>query len=98
MSELSGRYNYNFPTSIRFGKGVIDELGKHLADLGFKRPLVVSDPALIKLEVFQKAMGHLTAAGLSPEIYSGVIANGPCPVQSKLESCDQIRCDWDRDT
>ena len=79
--DFTARYNYNFPTSIRFGKGVIDELGKHLADQGLSRPLVVTDPGLVKLEVFQKVMNHLKAAGLNAEVFSGIDKN---PVKANV--------------
>ncbi|HXH75994.1 MAG TPA: iron-containing alcohol dehydrogenase [Bacteriovoracaceae bacterium] len=79
--DFTARYNYNFPTSVRFGKGVIDELGKHLADKGLKRPLIVTDPGLVKLEVFQKVLGSLKAAGLTPEVFSGIDKN---PVKSNV--------------
>jgi alcohol dehydrogenase class IV len=80
-TDFTARYNYNFPTSIRFGKGVIDELGKHLADQGLSRPLVVTDPGLAKLEVFQKVMTLLKTAGLNPEVFSGIDKN---PVKSNV--------------
>ncbi len=80
-TDFTARMNYNFPTSIRFGKGVIDELGKHLADQGLSRPLIVSDPGLVKLEVFQKVLAQLKAAGLSPEVFSGIDKN---PVKSNV--------------
>ncbi len=94
MFDFTTRYNYNFPTPIRFGKGVIDELGKHLAEQGLKRPLVVSDPALIKLEVFEHAMGYLKTAGLTPAIFSGINKN---PVKGNVlkgaEAYEANNCD-----
>lgn len=79
--DLLNRYNYNFPTSVRFGNGVIDELGGHLKDLGYQRPLVVSDPGLVKLEMFQKVVNYLKAKGLNPQVFSGIDKN---PVKSNV--------------
>lgn len=79
--DFSKRYNYNFPTSIRFGKGVIDELGAHLKDQGLSRPLIVSDPGLIKLEIFSRVLKELRDCGLTPEVFSEIDKN---PVKSNV--------------
>ena len=50
------RTNYNFPTSIRFGEGVIDELSDYLGNNGLQKPLIVTDPMLETLEVFKNAI------------------------------------------
>ena len=50
------RTNYNFPTSIRFGEGVIDELADYLISNGLKKPLIVTDPILETLEVFKNSI------------------------------------------
>lgn len=81
--NLEERYSYNFPTSIRFGKGVVSELGNHLLAEGLKRPLIVSDPGLPHLDFFQKIVTDLRNSGLSPEVYSGIDKN---PVKSNVEN------------
>lgn len=81
--NLEERYSYNFPTSIRFGKGVVSELGNHLLAEGFKRPLIVSDPGLSHLDFFQKIVMDLKRTGLSPEVFSGIDKN---PVKSNVEN------------
>jgi alcohol dehydrogenase class IV len=73
--DFTAKYNYNFPTSIRFGKGAIAELADHLKDQGLKRPLIVSDAGLVKLEMFTKVMSQLKEKGLTPEIFSGIDKN-----------------------
>jgi alcohol dehydrogenase class IV len=80
-NNFTKRYNYNFPTSIRFGKGVIDELASHLKEMGFTRPLIVSDPGLTKLEVFINVIEQLKKADLRPEIFSEIDKN---PVKSNV--------------
>ncbi len=81
--DFTAKYNYNFPTLVRFGKGVIDELGPHLKDQGLKRPLVVSDPGLVKLPVFTQTIEMLKKAGLSPATFADIAKN---PVKSNVMS------------
>lgn len=73
--NYSDRKNFNFPTSIRFGKGVVDELGPHLKDLGFKRPLIVSDSAFTKLLTFQRVFDFLKKSDLSSTVFSEIDKN-----------------------
>jgi alcohol dehydrogenase class IV len=88
------RYNYNFPTSIRFGKGVIDELGPHLKEQGLKKALIVSDPGLVKLPVFEKVMAMIQSHGIQVAVFSDIAKN---PVKSNVlkgaESFLQNGCD-----
>lgn len=79
--NFTEKYTYNFPTSIRFGKGVIAELGPHLKETGHVRPLIVSDPGMVKTEVFEKVINTLKASGISPLIFSGINKN---PVKSNV--------------
>jgi alcohol dehydrogenase class IV len=75
------RYQYNFPTSVRFGRGVIDELGVHLKEQGLKRVLLVTDPGLVKLPVFETVLSQVKAAGVSVEVFSEIAKN---PVKSNV--------------
>jgi alcohol dehydrogenase class IV len=95
-NDWNQRCNYNFPTSIRFGKGVVDELGTHLKEQGLKRVLLVADLALTKLPVFEKVQGILKQSGLNVFISSEIAKN---PVKSnvlkgveifKENGCDSI--------
>ncbi|MEN9824899.1 MAG: hypothetical protein RI953_644, partial [Pseudomonadota bacterium] len=90
------RYNYNFPTPIRFGVGVIDELPGWLQAQGWKRPLIVSDKAVTQLPFFKKIIADLEKNHLSPTVYSGISKN---PVESDVlagvehfhkEKCDGV--------
>ncbi|MFP5385746.1 MAG: iron-containing alcohol dehydrogenase [Bacteriovoracia bacterium] len=93
-TQFSQRYSYHFPTSIRFGKGVIDELGPYLIEQGLKRPLIVSDPGLVALPVFKKVIDELKKQGLSPEVFSEIDKN---PVKSNVlkgaEAFKNHQCD-----
>ena len=72
---------YNFPTTIRFGAGVISELPDHLAAVGLRRPLLVTDPVVGRLGFFEDIVKSLRTRGLSVEVYSGVSKN---PVKSDV--------------
>ena len=37
---------FNFPTVIRFGVGAVKELAPYVAQQGFSKPLIVTDPVI----------------------------------------------------
>jgi alcohol dehydrogenase class IV len=79
-SELRG--NWNYPTSIRFGVGRIAELPDACKQLGFKRPLLVTDPGLAKLPMIQEALAANKAAGIPTGLFSDIKGN---PVSKNVE-------------
>jgi alcohol dehydrogenase class IV len=91
---MGQRYTYNFPTTVRFGAGVITELSDHLKGQNLKRPLLVSDPVVVQLDFFKKILGQLSAAHLRPEVFSDIHKN---PVKSDVlkatEAFRQFDCD-----
>lgn len=66
---------FAFPTTIHFGVGAADAAGPHLAELGKRRPLVVTDRALAQLPVATRFVATLRDAGLVPAIFDGVYGN-----------------------
>ena len=72
---------YNFPTTIRFGAGVIEELPDHLASVGLSRPLLVTDPMVAKLDFFADIRRQLEARNFSVEVFSEIHKN---PVKSDV--------------
>jgi alcohol dehydrogenase class IV len=72
---------YNFPTTIRFGAGVVKELAAYLKQNNLSRPLVVTDPNVRALGFFKSIMSDLTNAGLKAEIFSDIHKN---PVKSDV--------------
>ena len=46
-------YQYNFPTTIRFGAGSSNELGDYLAKNNLSRPLLVTDANIAQLDLFK---------------------------------------------
>jgi alcohol dehydrogenase class IV len=76
------RGNWNYPTSMRFGVGRITELPDACKQLGFKKPLLVTDPGLAKLPMVQDAIARNKAAGLPTGLFSDIKGN---PVAKNVE-------------
>lgn len=66
---------FNFPTVIRFGAGCIKELPEHLKDLGYSRPLVVTDGNVAKLPFLLNLVDQLTNSGFEVTVYSEMHPN-----------------------
>lgn len=74
-------YQYNFPTTIRFGPGAANELGDYLLKNGWKKPLVVTDPTVSQLEFFRKICRNLAEKSISVEVFQDIHKN---PVKSDV--------------
>lgn len=68
--------NFSFPTPIKFGPGARKLVAAHLLDVGYKRPLIVTDRALSALPVLAEFLTHLN--GLEVAVFSGVFGNPTC--------------------
>jgi alcohol dehydrogenase class IV len=67
--------NWNFPTSIKFGDGRIKELGAAVKSAGIRRPLLVTDPVLARMDIVADARGILEADGVAASVFSEVKPN-----------------------
>lgn len=74
-------YQYNFPTTIRFGAGSSEELGDYLLKNNLSRPLIVTDPTVSQLDFFKAITGDLKQKNISVEVFSGIHKN---PVKSDV--------------
>ncbi|MGJ7033125.1 iron-containing alcohol dehydrogenase [Niabella hirudinis] len=74
-------YQYNFPTTIRFGAGASNELGDYLKKNGLKNPLIVTDPVIAQLDFFRKITEALRAGEISVEVFYDIHKN---PVKSDV--------------
>ena len=72
---------FNFPTTIRFGAGVVKELADYLKKNDLKTPLVVTDPNVRELTFFKAIISDLEKAGLRVDIFSDIHKN---PVKSDV--------------
>jgi alcohol dehydrogenase class IV len=82
MTDFNTIRQYNFPTTIRFGAGVIKELPDHLAANGLSRPLLVTDPVVAQLGFFSEIRKSLEARGFSVQTFDAIHKN---PVKSDVE-------------
>ncbi len=78
---MNERLSFNFPTPIRFGKGVIDELGDHLKGQSLKRPLIVTDSVIKDLDFFKNIIDGLKVKNLEVEIFYDLHKN---PIKSDV--------------
>jgi alcohol dehydrogenase class IV len=74
-------YQYNFPTTIRFGAGSSKELGDYLKKNSLQKPLVVTDPTVSQLGFFKNIIEDLRKKNLSVEVFSDIHKN---PVKSDV--------------
>jgi alcohol dehydrogenase class IV len=74
-------YQYNFPTTIRFGAGSNNELPDYLVKNNLSRPLVVTDTIVAQLPFFKKIVESLKAKNISLEVFSDIHKN---PVKSDV--------------
>ena len=85
---------FNFPTTIRFGAGVIAELPAYLGNNNLKRPLISTDPVIEGLGFFKQIVSDLTAKGFAITVFHDIHKN---PVKSDVyngaDAYDQGNCD-----
>lgn len=74
-------YQYNFPTTIRFGAGASNELGDYLQKNNLLRPLIVTDPVVAGLDFFKKIISGLDKKNISTEVFFDIHKN---PVKSDV--------------
>src|SRR5688500_16840968 len=72
---------YNYPTTIRFGAGAVNELAPHLKQKGLTKPLIVTDPNVEELDFFKKIVNDISSQGISVEVFSDIHKN---PVKSDV--------------
>lgn len=78
---MSKTANWNYPTSVRFGVGRIQELPELCQSLGMLRPLLVTDRGLGSAAITLAALDSLTSAGLGAALFCELKPN---PVESNL--------------
>ncbi|MEO8582658.1 MAG: iron-containing alcohol dehydrogenase [Flavitalea sp.] len=86
---------YNFPTTIRFGAGAVNELAPHMMAMGLSKPLIVTDPTVAGLEFFEKIKRDLRDKGISVEVFSEIHKN---PVKSDVLKGGDIYKWFDRNS
>ena len=64
--------NWGFPTTVRVGPGRVAELPDLCTELGFARPLVVTDRGIRGLAMFDSALAALEAAGIAAGVFADI--------------------------
>lgn len=82
-------YQYNFPTTIRFGANVVKELPAYLVANDLKAPLIVTDPNVAQLPFFKHIVEDLRNHHIGVEVFSDIHKN---PVKSDVYKGTEV---WD---
>lgn len=91
--EFGALVKFHAPEMV-FGAGSLAESGFAAARLGARRPLVVTDPGIIEAGWTNELLGHLTAAGLTPRVWSRVTPN---PKDHEIRAAYEHYREWDCD-
>jgi alcohol dehydrogenase class IV len=85
---------FNFPTTIRFGAGVVSELPAYLKKQGLSKPLIATDPTIATLGFFKDLVAGLELAGHTTTVFHNIHKN---PVKSDVylgtNAYDTAGCD-----
>lgn len=81
MLDIDKIYQFNFPTVIRMGVNVIEELPAYLKKEGIDKPLLVTDKTIANLPFFHRIRKSLEKQALYPEIFDDMHKN---PVKSDV--------------
>ncbi len=68
-------YQYNFPTTIRFGVGASKELGDYLIKNNLSKPLIVTDKTIAQLDFFKEIINDLKKKNISTEVFNDIHKN-----------------------
>ncbi len=77
MTDISNmlRGNWNYPTTIWFGCGRIEELPSACVALGMRRPLLVTDVGLAQLPMVSQAIAHNQNKGIPTGLFFDIKQN-----------------------
>ncbi|MBI2980979.1 MAG: iron-containing alcohol dehydrogenase [Deltaproteobacteria bacterium] len=85
-------HNFFFPTTIRFGSGVINLLREELIQRGWERPLIVTDKGVVAQSFFQTILAQLKE--FNPTVHSDVHPNPwLADVVNGTKICREVRSD-----
>ena len=72
----------SLPRVAKIGAKAVEETGNVVAQLGFARPVLVTDKFMTSTGVAHRIIDRLTAAGLAPTMFDGVV---PDPTTDSLD-------------
>lgn len=75
--------NIASPRMLLVAGGAVKQVAEVLAKFGLSRPLVVTDPMMVKLGLVRRCLDPLEAAGLKPGVFSDTV---PEPVDTVIDA------------
>ncbi|MBM3136997.1 MAG: iron-containing alcohol dehydrogenase [Chloroflexi bacterium] len=90
------QFTFSIPTNILFGIGALDEIVTHTKNLGFKRPLIVTDKLMSQSDGMKRMLAKLSEAGTEAVVWDQIDAE---PVDTnytdgvkkfRAERCDSL--------
>ena len=88
--------SFEIPTLMKHGLGAIRTIADEAKGLGMKRPLVVTDPGIVKAGLLPHTIAPLKAAGLDSIVFDRVAPNPPIALVDEAaalyvsEGCDGV--------
>jgi choline dehydrogenase len=88
--------SFEIPTVMKHGLGAINALADEAKALGMTRPLLVTDPGVVRAGLLERATAPLRAANLSYVVFDGVAPNPPIALVDdgadlyRREACDGL--------
>jgi choline dehydrogenase len=88
--------SFEIPTEMKHGLGAIKTLADEAKTLGMKRPMVVTDPGIVKAGLLDWTIAPLKAAKLGHVVFDKVVPNPPIALIDegaelyRSEQCDGI--------
>ena len=70
-------FTFNTAPSIRFGEGLLDEIGPMIAADGHQTALIVTDAGMMATGIIDRALASLAASGITAGLYADVEADPP---------------------
>lgn len=87
-------FDFNTVAKISFGNGCSKKLGEIAAGLGIDRPLLVTDPGIIKNKLLDKALPALEDKCSKVIVFSDIIADPPeQTIADAMEAANGNNCD-----
>ncbi len=72
---MSALFEFNLPTQIKFGRGVIQEIPDALKARGLKKPLIVTDKGIEKTGLSDRVKAVIEDAGIPCMVFDGIVPN-----------------------
>ena len=73
--------NWNYPTTIWFGDQRINEIQKACESLNIQKPLIVTDPGILKTDIIEKINSSLN----TKQIYLAMFSQTQLEIMLNLE-------------